>query len=95
MHQSIVLETYTRTSPDFIIKILLLNWQINYIEVYFYQLEFIILGFEFPQINYREYNTKKYRYAYGAGFQKTNLDSVSYVLSYVGCGWLNFLTVGE
>ena len=30
--------------------------------------EKMISGIEFPQINYRKYNTKKYRYVYGVGW---------------------------
>lgn len=33
-------------------------------------------GLEFPQINYAKYNTKKYRYFYGCGFQHSVGDSL-------------------
>ncbi|KAM9299371.1 carotenoid-cleaving dioxygenase, mitochondrial-like [Gastrophryne carolinensis] len=35
-----------------------------------------LCGFEFPQINYAKYNTKKYRYMYGCGFQHLVGDSL-------------------
>ncbi|XP_063799275.1 carotenoid-cleaving dioxygenase, mitochondrial-like [Pseudophryne corroboree] len=35
-----------------------------------------LLGLEFPQINYAKYNTKKYRFLYGCGFQHLVGDSL-------------------
>lgn len=43
---------------------------------------------EFPQINYKNYNTKKYRFAYGCGYLTTQMDSLIKMDVETGQSWI-------